>query len=98
MPSDDAPVRLDTDTAMPVREAIPGLGHAVELRVYRSAGVVHLDWWHDTRRLGTAAVEALAQQFSATLIDLTREAVTEDETDSENEELVLVDLSSAEID
>ena len=98
VPSDDAPVRLDTDTAMPVREAIPGLGHAVELRVYRSAGVVHLDWWHDTRRLGTAAVEALAQQFSATLIDLTREAVTEDETDSENEELVLVDLSSAEID
>ena len=46
--SDDAPVQFDADTAMPVREAIPGLGHAVELRVYRSAGVLHLDWWYDT--------------------------------------------------
>ena len=33
--SDGAPVQFDADTAMSVREAIPGLGHAVELRVYR---------------------------------------------------------------
>ena len=52
--SGDAPIQFDTDTAMPVREAIPGLGHAVELRVYRSAGVLHLDWWYDTRRLEPA--------------------------------------------
>ena len=52
--SDDAPVQFDSDTAMPVREAIPGLGHAVELRVYRSAGVLHLDWWYDSRRLEPA--------------------------------------------
>jgi phthiocerol/phenolphthiocerol synthesis type-I polyketide synthase E len=97
-PSADAPVQLDADTAMPAREAIPGLGHAVELRVYRSAGVLHLDWWHDTRRLGPTAVESLAQQFSAALMEVTREAVTEDEIDSASEELALVDLSSADID
>jgi len=97
-PSADAPVQLDADTAMPAREAIPGLGHAVELRVYRSAGVLHLDWWHDTRRLGPTAVESLAGQFSATLMELTREAVTEDEIDSASEELALVDLSSVDVD
>jgi phthiocerol/phenolphthiocerol synthesis type-I polyketide synthase E len=97
-PSADAPVQLDADTAMPAREAIPGLGHAIELRVYRSAGVLHLDWWHDTRRLGPTAVESLARQFSATLMQLTREAVTEDEIDSASEELALVDLSSVDVD
>jgi phthiocerol/phenolphthiocerol synthesis type-I polyketide synthase E len=97
-PSADAPVQLDADTAMPAREAVPGLGHAVELRVYRSAGVLHLDWWHDTRRLGPTAVESLARQFSATLMQLTREAVTEDEIDSASEELALVDLSSVDVD
>jgi phthiocerol/phenolphthiocerol synthesis type-I polyketide synthase E len=96
VPSDDAPVALDIDTAMPVREAVPGLGHAVELRVYRSAGVLHLDWWYDTRRLGPTAVESLAQQFAAMLIELTREALTEDELDSVSDELALVDLSSTD--
>jgi phthiocerol/phenolphthiocerol synthesis type-I polyketide synthase E len=66
--------------------------------VYRSAGVLHLDWWHDTRRLGPTAVESLARQFSATLMQLTREAVTEDELDSASEELALVDLSSVDVD
>jgi phthiocerol/phenolphthiocerol synthesis type-I polyketide synthase E len=96
VPADDAPVVLDTDTAMPVREAVPGLGHAVELRVYRSAGVMHLDWWYDTRRLGPTAVESLARQFAATLVELTREAITEDEMDSVSDELALVDLSSTD--
>ena len=38
-PPGDAPVaiRLQTPT-MPVRETIPGLGHAIELRVYRLSG------------------------------------------------------------
>ena len=74
VPSDDAPVQFDTDTAMPVREAIPGLGHAIELRVYRSAGVLHLDWWYDTRRLEPAMAESLAERFSIALMELTREA------------------------
>ena len=77
--SGDAPVQFDPDTAMPVREAVPGLGHAVELRVYRSAGVLHLDWWYDTRRLGSSDVESLAQQFAATLMELTRQALAENE-------------------
>jgi phthiocerol/phenolphthiocerol synthesis type-I polyketide synthase E len=64
--SDDAPVQFDTDMELPVREAIPGLGHAVELRVYRSAGVLHLDWWYDTRRLDPALAKSLADEFSTT--------------------------------
>lgn len=96
VPSGDAPVRFDSDTAMPVREAVPGLGHAVELRVYRSAGVLHLDWWYDTRRLEPTDVESLADRFSAALMELTREAIAEDEMDSASEELALVDLSSAD--
>ncbi|MDT7722805.1 MAG: phthiocerol/phenolphthiocerol synthesis type-I polyketide synthase, partial [Mycobacterium sp.] len=96
VPADDAPVTLDTDTAMLVREAVPGLGHAVELRVYRFAGAMHLDWWYDTRRLGPTAVESLADRFSTALIELTREAIAEDEMDSGSEELALVDLSSTD--
>ena len=94
--SDDAPVQFDADTAMPVREAIPGLGHAVELRVYRSAGVLHLDWWYDARRIEPAAAESLADGFSSALMDLIKEAIAEDELDSTNDELTLVDLSSTE--
>lgn len=89
----DAPVQLDTDTAMPVRETIPGLGHAVELRVYRSAGVLHLDWWHDTRRIDAAAAQSLADFYTEALLELIREAVAQDETDSASDELTLVELS-----
>jgi phthiocerol/phenolphthiocerol synthesis type-I polyketide synthase E len=95
--SDDAPIQFDADTAMPVREAIPGLGHAVELRAYRSADALHLDWWYDTRRLGSPARESLAGQFPATLMELIREVLTEDEIDSASQELTLVDLSSADV-
>ena len=95
--SDDAPVQFDADTAMPVREAIPGLGHAVELRVYRSAGVLHLDWWYDVRRIEPAAAKSLAGGFSSALMDLIKEAIAEDELDSTNDELTLVDLSTTEV-
>ena len=77
---------LDTDTAMPVRETVPGLGHAVELRVYRAAGVLHLDWWYDTRRLDPTAGFA-RPAFAATVVEFTREAVTEDEIDLVSDEL-----------
>jgi phthiocerol/phenolphthiocerol synthesis type-I polyketide synthase E len=95
--SDDAPVQLDADTAMPVREAVPGLGHAVELRVYRSGDVLHLDWWCDTRRLGPTDVESLARRFPAALMELVRDASAEDEIDSASQELALIDLSSTGI-
>jgi phthiocerol/phenolphthiocerol synthesis type-I polyketide synthase E len=92
----DAPIQFDADTAMPVRDAVPGLGHAIELRIYRSGGLLHLDWWYDTRRVGSAAAESLARQLPAALMELTREALTEDEIDSASEEMALVDLSSSE--
>ncbi|WP_109519805.1 type I polyketide synthase [Mycolicibacterium aurum] len=90
---DDAAVRFDTDTAMPIRDALPGLGHALELRVYRTAGVLSLDWWYDSRRLGPTDVESFARQYSAALLDITRDALAEEDTDAAGDELALVDLS-----
>jgi phthiocerol/phenolphthiocerol synthesis type-I polyketide synthase E len=95
---DDVAVQFDTDTALPVREAIPGLGHAIELRVFRSAGVLHLDWWHDTRRVGAATVQSLADEFSRALPELIREALAADEVDSGSDDMELVDLSSSNAD
>jgi len=90
---DDIAVRFDSDTALPVREAIPGLGHGIELRVFRTAGVLHLDWWYDSRRIDAATVHSLADGFSRILLELIREALTEDEMESGSDELELVDLS-----
>jgi phthiocerol/phenolphthiocerol synthesis type-I polyketide synthase E len=92
-PSDVLPVQFDADTAMPVRDAVPGLGHAIELRVYRLSGVLHLDWWYDTRRLGPTDMESIARQFSTALMELTREALADSEFESGGDELALVDLS-----
>ncbi|BBX14760.1 type I polyketide synthase [Mycolicibacter algericus] len=92
----DAPVQFDPDTAMPVREAIPGLGHALELRAYRSAGVLHLDWWYDSRRIEEPVVRAIAEGFTTAVMDLVREAIAEDELDSADAadgEMTLVELS-----
>jgi phthiocerol/phenolphthiocerol synthesis type-I polyketide synthase E len=96
-PSGDAPIEFDADTAMPVREVVSGLGHAVELRVYRCAGVLHLDWWYDSRRVDSARAESLADVFSTELMAFAREAVTEGEIDSAGDEITLVDLSSDDI-
>jgi phthiocerol/phenolphthiocerol synthesis type-I polyketide synthase E len=96
--SQDAPVQFDSDLALPVREAVPGLGHAIELRVYRYAGVLHIDWWYDTRRLGRTDVESLSRHFSAALLELTTEAIVETEIESAEDELALVDLSSIDSD
>ncbi|OBK32125.1 polyketide synthase [Mycobacterium sp. 1245111.1] len=90
---DDVAVRFDSDTALPVREAIPGLGHGIELRVFRTAGVLHLDWWYDSRRVDAATVQSLADRFSRDLLDLIREALAADEMDSGSDEMELVDLS-----
>jgi phthiocerol/phenolphthiocerol synthesis type-I polyketide synthase E len=91
--SEDLAVQFDTDTALPVREPIPGLGHAIELRVFRSAGVLHLDWWYDTRRVESTLAQSLADGFTRTLLELIREALAEDEMDSDSDEMELVDLS-----
>jgi phthiocerol/phenolphthiocerol synthesis type-I polyketide synthase E len=90
---DEVAVRFDSDTALPVREAIPGLGHGIELRVFRTAGVLHLDWWYDSRRVDSTTVQSLADGFAQTLLELIREALAEDEMNSGSDELELVDLS-----
>ncbi len=89
----DAPVRFDSDTAMPIRDALPGLGHALELRVYRNVGLLHLDWWYDTRRLGATDVESFARQYSSALQEIARDARAEEDIDPAGDELALVDLS-----
>ncbi len=90
--SDEAPVQFDTDAESPVREAIPGLGHALELRVYRSRGQLRVDWWYDKRRIDDAAAQALAQGFGTELSGLVAEAAIEEELDSTNDELTLVEF------
>jgi phthiocerol/phenolphthiocerol synthesis type-I polyketide synthase E len=94
----DAPVQFDSDAAMPVREAIPGLGHAVEFRVYRHSSVLHLDWWYDSRRVPSARAEALAQRFPLALRELLQDAVdaipADGDMGSQPVELSLVDLSA----
>ena len=83
-------------------ETLPGLGHPLELRAYRHGGVLHVDWWYDRRRVRSSTVEALAEQFPATLIGLIDEAVAGDEDnnggEAEDEALALVDLSAAILD
>jgi phthiocerol/phenolphthiocerol synthesis type-I polyketide synthase E len=98
LPSAGGPVEVDVDTAMPVRDKLPGLGHAVEVRVYRSSGGLHVDWWYDIRRVQRAKVEALVERFAAALTELVREAMVtgraEDESDAVSVGLGLVDLSA----
>ncbi len=95
--SDQEPVRFDTDPALPVRESVPGLGHAIELRVYRHSGALHVDWWYDSRRLGRTDVESLSREFATALHELTTELLTASEIDSAEDELALVDLSSTDV-
>jgi phthiocerol/phenolphthiocerol synthesis type-I polyketide synthase E len=95
-PFDRVPVQLDADTAMPVRDAVSGLGHALELRAYRTKDTLHLDWWYDTRRSTAADTASLARTFAATVLALATEALAEDERNAAGEEMALVDLSATE--
>ena len=67
-------------------------------RAYLGGGVLHLDWWYDSRRLTAPIVQSLAEAFATAVMDLIRAAVAEadlaEETDEDDGELVLVDLSS----
>jgi phthiocerol/phenolphthiocerol synthesis type-I polyketide synthase E len=74
-PSNQAHVLFDIDGPMPGRETPPGLGHALELRAYRTGGLVQMDWWYDTRKLDGYTVEELTEQFPQALIELTSEAI-----------------------
>jgi phthiocerol/phenolphthiocerol synthesis type-I polyketide synthase E len=98
----DAAVRFDSDSELTIREAVSGLGHPVELRAYRHGGVLHLDWWYDSRRVSGATIEALAEQFPATLIQVIGEALhgdaDGDDSEDEDEEFTMIDLSAAALD
>ena len=64
--------------AVPEGQAVseaPSPRHALELRVYRTGGQLHLDWWYDTRRFYPSTVEELTEQFPLALIELTSDAV-----------------------
>ncbi len=98
LPPVDAAVQFESDVTMPVRETIPGLGHALEVRVYRFAGSTHVDWWYDTRRIAADTVQALARTFPQALSELIQEGIAAEQLDSEiigvAEAGALVDLSS----
>lgn len=98
LPPIDAPVEFDSDAALPVRDPIPGVGHAIEFRVYRHSRSLHLDWWYDIRRVACATAEALAQRFPLALRALLEDAVAampdDGDTASAPVELALVDLSA----
>jgi hypothetical protein len=65
----------DESIPVPVQEAPPGLGHALEVRVYRTGGQVHIDWWYDTSRFEAYTVEELTEQFPLALIEMTSDAL-----------------------
>ncbi len=62
------------DGATPMYETPPGLGYALELRVYRTDGQLHLDWWYDTTRFDRYTVEELTEQFPLALFEMTSDA------------------------
>ena len=98
LPSVDAPVQFDSDITMPVRETIPGLGHAIELRAYRCGGSLRLDWWYDTRRIPQSSADTLMRAFPIALSELIQDAIAAEHDETEMvgapEAGGLVDLSS----
>lgn len=60
--------------ADPSYETPPGLGYALELRVYRMDGLLHLDWWYDTTRFDRYTIEELMEQFPLALFEMTSDA------------------------
>ena len=58
----------------PTYETPPGLGYALELRVYRADGLLHLDWWYDSTRFEPYTIEELMEQFPLALFEMTSDA------------------------
>jgi phthiocerol/phenolphthiocerol synthesis type-I polyketide synthase E len=95
---DDAAVQFDPDTALPVREALPGLGHAIELRAYRSAGVPApgLVVRRAPHRVGVRRIAGAGTHLGAAGPGA-RRGRRGTKMESANEELALVDLSSSDL-
>jgi hypothetical protein len=62
------------DGTDPSYEMPPGLGYALELRVYRTDGLLHLDWWYDSARFDRYTIEELTEQFPLALFEMTSDA------------------------
>jgi hypothetical protein len=62
------------DGTTPMYETPPGLGYALELRVYRADGLLHLDWWYDSTRFDSYTIEELTEQFPLALFEMTSDA------------------------
>jgi hypothetical protein len=62
------------DGTTPMYETPPGLGYALELRVYRTEGLLHLDWWYDATRFDVYTIEELTEQFPLALFEMTSDA------------------------
>ncbi|MEO3760528.1 hypothetical protein ABGB19_19865 [Mycobacterium sp. B14F4] len=60
---------------VPVQETPPGLGHALEVRVYRTVDGLHVDWWYDTSRFESYTITELTEQFGLALIEVTSDAL-----------------------
>ena len=58
----------------PMYETPPGLGYALELRVYRGDGLLHLDWWYDATRFDRYTIEEIMEQFPLALFEMTSDA------------------------
>lgn len=62
------------EETLPVQETPPGLGHALEVRIYRSASLLQVDWWYDTSRYDPYTIEELTEQFPLALFEMTSDA------------------------
>ena len=62
------------DGTKPTHQTHPGLGYALELRVCRADGLLHLDWWFDTNRFDRYTIEELIEQFPLALFEMTSDA------------------------
>jgi hypothetical protein len=59
---------------VPVQETPPALGHALEVRIYRAAELLHIDWWYDTSQFESYTIEELTEQFPLALFEMTSDA------------------------
>jgi phthiocerol/phenolphthiocerol synthesis type-I polyketide synthase E len=81
-----AAVQLDRGIAGAVRTVPACLQHALEIRSYRAGeGGLHLDWWHDRRRLSSELVRTLATRTTEALDALGRSVDAQDSVAGERD-------------
>jgi hypothetical protein len=65
----------EVEETAPVQDTPPGLGHALEVRVYRAEGEVNVDWWYDTSRFEDYTITELSEQFPLAVFEMTSDAL-----------------------